>query len=145
VDQDTQAASALFEESVAWLRQHYQEYEPSHHRPEFRALPRKLPVVFWGIEGVAKDVARIREFVEGGRAGMAFAVFVDEGRYFRHRPARPDAEWRDWDAAQPGDSACAASPWSVLAIGSGAIAVARTTAARWPRSGSWRRSGRRQG
>jgi hypothetical protein len=33
----------------------------------------------------------------------------------------------------------------VLAIGSGAIAVARTTAARWPRSGSCRRSGRRQG
>jgi len=30
-------------------------------------------------------------------------------------------------------------------ISSGAIAVARTTAARWPRSGSWRRSGRRQG
>ncbi len=31
------------------------------------------------------------------------------------------------------------------ATGSGAIAAARTTAARWPRSGSWRRSGRRQG
>jgi hypothetical protein len=32
-----------------------------------------------------------------------------------------------------------------LAIGSGAIAVAGTTAARFCRSGSWRRSGRRQG
>jgi hypothetical protein len=31
------------------------------------------------------------------------------------------------------------------AAGSGVIAVARTTAARWPRSGSCRRSGRRQG
>lgn len=31
------------------------------------------------------------------------------------------------------------------ATGSGVIAAARTTAARWPRSGSWRRSGRRQG
>src|SRR3954470_8524408 len=42
-------------------------------------------------------------------------------------------------------SAHAASSCPVLAIGLGAIAVARTTAARWPRSGSWRRSGRRQG
>ena len=42
-------------------------------------------------------------------------------------------------------SARAASSSPVLAIGLGAIAVARTTAARWPRSGSWRRSGRRQG
>jgi hypothetical protein len=31
------------------------------------------------------------------------------------------------------------------ATGSGVIAAARTTAARWPRSGSWRRSGRRPG
>ena len=31
------------------------------------------------------------------------------------------------------------------ATGSGVIAAARTTAARWPRSGSWRRSGRRRG
>src|SRR6516162_5357363 len=32
-----------------------------------------------------------------------------------------------------------------LVTGPGAIAAARTTAARWPRSGSWRRSGRRPG
>ena len=31
------------------------------------------------------------------------------------------------------------------ATGSGVIAAARTTAARWPRSGSWRRSGHRPG
>ena len=31
------------------------------------------------------------------------------------------------------------------AAGSGVMAAARRTAARWPRSGSWRRSGRRQG
>ncbi len=36
-------------------------------------------------------------------------------------------------------------PFHGPAIGSGAFAVARTTAARWPRSGSWRRSGRRPG
>lgn len=48
------------------------KYEPSHDRIEFRAMPGKLPVVFWGMEGVAKDVVRIRE-----------------------------AEWRDWKPTQP--------------------------------------------
>lgn len=166
MDQNALAAPALFEEAVAWLQQHYGEfefwverdlvwtvqtrlrklisdrglpwtvfndypllpgarrarsadlvvrdqnkgvlvaaefkYEPSHRRAEFRALPGKLPVVFWGMEGVEKDVARIREFVEAAGARTAFAVFIDEGRHFRHRPAYPDAEWRDWEAAQPG-------------------------------------------
>ena len=36
-----------------------------------------------------------------------------------------------------------APPAAMVAIGSGAIAVARTTGARCSRSGSWRRSGRR--
>jgi hypothetical protein len=165
MDQSTQVAVAVFEETVAWLQEHYDEfefwverdlvwtvqtrlrrliserllpyevfndypllpgarrarsadlvirdmgtavlvaaefkYEPSHRRAEFLALPGKLPVVFWGLDGVAKDVARIREFVEAGSARAAFAVFVDEGRYFRHRPAPPGTAWRDWDPAQP--------------------------------------------
>lgn len=78
------------------------KYEPSHLRTEFVALPGKLPVVFWGSDGVAKDVARIREFVEAGVARAGFAVFIDEGRYFRHRPPHPGAAWRDWDPSQPG-------------------------------------------
>jgi hypothetical protein len=41
------------------------KYEPSHRRAEFLALPTdKFPVVFWGNEGVAKDITRIREYVE---------------------------------------------------------------------------------
>jgi hypothetical protein len=166
MDQSVCAASALFEESVAWLQQHYGEfefwverdlvwtvqgrlreliserglpwtvfndypllpgsrrarsadlvirdaasgvliaaefkYEPSHHRAEFRALPGKLPVVFWGMDGVAKDLAQIHEFVDVGAAFAAFVVFIDEGRHFRHRPAHAGAEWRDWETAQPG-------------------------------------------
>lgn len=53
------------------------KYEPSHLRPEFRSQPGKLPVVFWGADGVAKDVARIRQFVEAGAARAAFAMFLD--------------------------------------------------------------------
>lgn len=165
MDPNTEVASGIFEEALAWLQQHYGEfeswverdlvwtvqtqlrnlvrdqkrpwmvfndypllpgprrarsadlvicdankevlvaaefkYEPSHLRVEFRAQPGKLPVVFWGVEGVAKDVARIREFVEKGRARTAFAVFVDEGGQFRDRPAHDGAEWRDWNATQP--------------------------------------------
>jgi hypothetical protein len=51
------------------------KYEPSHRRGDL--LPAKLPVVFWGDDGVAKDIKRIREFVEQGAARVAFAVFID--------------------------------------------------------------------
>ena len=71
------------------------KYEPSHHRAEFAALPGKLPVVFWGTDGVAKDVIRIQEFVETGVAHAAFAIFIDEGRRFRHRPPHPGTAWHD--------------------------------------------------
>ncbi len=79
------------------------KYEPSHRRVEFGAMPGKLPVVFWGMEGVAKDVVRIKQFVEAGIARTAFAVFIDEGRHFRHRHAHPGSEWRDWEPTRPGD------------------------------------------
>jgi hypothetical protein len=77
------------------------KYEPSHSRAEFAALPGKLPVVVWGLDGVAKDVSRIRTFVEARVAQVGFAVFIDEGRYFRHRPAQPGTVWHDWDASHP--------------------------------------------
>ena len=78
------------------------KYEPSHLRAEFVALPGKLPVVFWGLDGVGKDVARIHEFVEAGAARVGFVVFIDEERYFRHRPAYPGTIWRDWNPSHPG-------------------------------------------
>jgi hypothetical protein len=78
------------------------KYEPSHHRADFVAVPGKLPVVFWDDDGVAKDVARIQAFVEQGGVGTAFAVFVDEGRYYRHRPPHPWTAWRDWAPTHPG-------------------------------------------
>ena len=65
----------------------------------------RVPVVVWGAEGVAKDVGRIRAFVEEGAASVAFAVFIDEGRHFRHRAAHPGSRWVDWDAAAAGGAA----------------------------------------
>jgi hypothetical protein len=70
------------------------KYEPDHARED--VLKSKLPVVFWGKEGVAKDVSRVREFVTCGRARAAWSYFVDEGRFFRHRPAHPGSEWVQW-------------------------------------------------
>lgn len=81
------------------------KYEPSHRRTEFLATPGKLPVVAWGAEGVAKDVGRIRAFVDDGAASAAFALFIDEGRYFRHRPPHPGSRWVDWAATTPGGAA----------------------------------------
>lgn len=81
------------------------KYEPAHRRTEIMAMPGKLPVVVWGAEGVAKDVGRIRAFVEAGAASAAFAIFIDEGRHFRHRPAHPGSSWVDWDAPKSGGAA----------------------------------------
>lgn len=72
------------------------KYEPSHSRLEFKALPGKLPVVFWGPEGVAKDITRIAQFVDQGVAESAFSLFVDEGKHFRHLPPHPGSAWYDW-------------------------------------------------
>jgi hypothetical protein len=77
------------------------KYEPSHDRSELRALPGKLPVASWRVEGVAKDVVRVREFVEAGKARTAYAVFIDERRYFRKRPAHPGSAWRGLGTHNP--------------------------------------------
>jgi hypothetical protein len=77
------------------------KYEPSHRRAEILAQPGRLPVVFWGTDGVAKNVARIQKFVQAGAACQAFAVFIDEGRCFRHRPANPGTAWLDWESSRP--------------------------------------------
>ena len=69
------------------------KYDPSHQRADI--LKQKLPVVFWG-EGVVEDTGRIREFVSQGAAKAAYAVFIDEGAYFRKRPAPPGSQWREW-------------------------------------------------
>lgn len=71
------------------------KYEPAHSRTD---IPRvKFPVVGWGEDGVAKDIKRINEFVESGFVNKAYAVFIDEGGYFRHRPAHSLAMWIDWE------------------------------------------------
>lgn len=76
------------------------KYEPDHARAG-RALeiwPTKVDpsVVFWGEDGVLKDVLRIRDFVDQGKTPVAYSVFVDEGATFRHLPEHPGTKWRDW-------------------------------------------------
>lgn len=71
------------------------KYEPSHDRKFKEFLPNKLPVVFWD-EGVGKDILRIQEFVDRGKADMAYMLFIDEGGYFRWREAFAGSQWIDW-------------------------------------------------
>jgi hypothetical protein len=75
------------------------KYEPSHHRTDITQA--KFPVVFWDSEGVGKDVRRAHEFVAAGRTQAAYAVFIDEGGAFRHRPAHPGSSWIDWETQGP--------------------------------------------
>jgi len=73
------------------------KYEPSHRRSDIWHT--KFPVVFWN-EGVGHDIERVHSFVAMGAA--AYAVFIDEGGYFRHRPPHPGSTWVDWSASKPG-------------------------------------------
>ena len=70
------------------------KYEPSHER--FDIQKQKLPVVFWGNEGVEKDIRRIHEFVEKGKTKAAYSIFIDEGGYFRNRPPHDHSTWKEW-------------------------------------------------
>lgn len=70
------------------------KYEPSHKRKD---IPKtKFPVVFWGDDGVGKDVKRIQEFIEKEKAKLAYSVFIDEGGSFRKREPHPRSKWLDW-------------------------------------------------
>ncbi len=79
------------------------KYEPSHDRRADRGgdiWPSKLDpsVVFWrGKDGsVEKDVQRVRDYVEQGKATAAYSVFIDEGGRFNWRDPHPGTEWIDW-------------------------------------------------
>jgi len=69
------------------------KYEPSHYRRDI--WPTKFPVVFWGKEGVGKDVGRISDFVSSGKAKHAIVCFIDEDGYFRRREPHIGSEWID--------------------------------------------------
>jgi hypothetical protein len=70
------------------------KYEPSHNRID---IPKgKFPVVFWGMEGVEKDIKRIHEFVDKGKAKVAYSIFIDEGGYFSNRPPHAQSAWKTW-------------------------------------------------
>ena len=79
------------------------KYEPAHIRRADREgdiWHSKLnpSVVFWTGEGsVARDVCRVREYVEQRNVKTAHSVFIDEGGHFRHREPHPGSEWEDWD------------------------------------------------
>ena len=70
------------------------KYEPSHKRPDL--LKSKFPVVLWGKDGVGKDLGRIREYVENGKARTALSIFIDEDGSFAHREPHPGSRWIDW-------------------------------------------------
>jgi len=75
------------------------KYEPAHKRED---IPRsKFPVVFWN-EGILKDIERIHTFTSRDLTGdrtarVAYALFIDESSYFRHREPPQGSYWEDWN------------------------------------------------
>jgi hypothetical protein len=70
------------------------KFEPDHARRDL--LANKFPVTGWG--DALKDIGRIEEFVSAGKVPVAYAVLIDEGRFYRTREAHPGSEWIDWKA-----------------------------------------------
>lgn len=83
------------------------KYEPDHARTDIYAGKMNPSVVFWGAApseergSVGHDIRRIRQFVENSGARVAYALFVDEGGYFRHRDPFPGSRWIDWGQRTP--------------------------------------------
>ena len=77
------------------------KYEPSHKRSNIDIWPTKLKpsVVFWGDEGVSKDIKRVQNYIEMGKAKVAYAVFIDEDSHFSSKPPHPGSQWIQWDTA----------------------------------------------
>jgi hypothetical protein len=78
------------------------KYEPDHQRgfgAKRNIWPSKLSpsVVFWGKEGVEKDVERARRYVSQKKARVAISLFIDEGGLFRHRQPPQGTKWVDWN------------------------------------------------
>ena len=75
------------------------KYEPSHGRTDIAR--EKLPVIGWS--DVMKDAERVRQFVDAGRTPIALGVLIDEGGFFRARPA-PGSSARGRLATKPRSS-----------------------------------------
>jgi len=72
------------------------KYEPSHTRKsEFSQGA--FPVTFWN--EICNDVSKVHRYVADGHARVAYAVFVDEGRYHRWRECPPRSDWKDWEGS----------------------------------------------
>ena len=79
------------------------KYEPSHDRKADRGgdiWSSKLnpSAVFWSDSSgsVTKDIRRVQEYVEQGKAKTAYSIFIDEGGHFRWRDPPRGSEWIDW-------------------------------------------------
>ena len=73
------------------------KYEPSHNRSDIWPTKFGPTVVFWGNDGVGKDIERIKEFVTREKTKVAYSVFIDENGFFSHKPPHPDSQWIHWD------------------------------------------------
>jgi len=83
------------------------KYEPDHSRTD---IPKsKFPVVFWGKDGVGKDIERAQQFVNEKRTPICYTIFVDEGGAFRHREPHPNSTWESWGGDRWALRSCATS------------------------------------
>jgi hypothetical protein len=72
------------------------KYEPCHRRLDL--LKNKLPVTVWS--EIVHDTERAQQFIEPGRAKIAYAICIDEGNYLAKRDLSAYGDHLEW-AGQP--------------------------------------------
>jgi len=77
------------------------KFEPSHRRLDI--MRQKLPVIGWS--DAARDIERVRTYVELQKSRVAYAVLIDEGGCFRHRQPPNGSKWIDWSSLNSGEHA----------------------------------------
>lgn len=82
------------------------KFEPSHKRGGIDIWPGKFDATSW--PALTLDLQKIRQYVDQGKAGTAYSILIDEGGYFRHRPAQPGSVWIDW--------AVQGEPWHKVSV-----------------------------
>lgn len=79
------------------------KYEPDHKREDMLTFyydsqgnkKTKFPLVFWQ-DGVGKDIENARDYFSSKLAKVSYAIFIDEGGYFRSYPPFVGSKWIDF-------------------------------------------------
>ena len=81
------------------------KYEPDHKRQEFSKGKLNPSRVCWGLKSgttsVEADMGKANKYVSEHVAKTAYAIFIDEGRWFQKKKRYAERPWIHWGDVKP--------------------------------------------